>query len=92
MINLAYVCDFPQAPYFLTVSQSRPAAWDMSEKWLAPSGQEEEPIIQAGGASQASTWVVCFLACRLGLRLELSTSKEFGIVGKVEQGRMRLYI
>lgn len=32
-LYLVYVCDFPEAPRFLTVSQSRPVAWDVSGKW-----------------------------------------------------------
>jgi hypothetical protein len=53
-LYLVYVYDFPEAPYFLTVSQSRRAAWDVSGKWPTPSGQGEEPVIDAGGAFQAS--------------------------------------
>lgn len=32
-LYLVYVCGFPEAPCFLTVSQSRPVAWDVSGKW-----------------------------------------------------------
>lgn len=32
-LYLVYVCDIPKAPHFLTVSQSRPVAWDVSGKW-----------------------------------------------------------
>lgn len=54
-------------------------------------GGEEGPVIHAGEQFQASVWVACFLTRRLGLMLGLSMSTKQGIVGKVEQGRVRLY-
>lgn len=45
-LYLVYVCDFLEAPRFLTVSQSRPIAWDVSGKW--PSSLLQG---QGGGAS-----------------------------------------
>lgn len=54
-------------------------------------GGEEEPVIHVGEQFQASVWVVCFLTRRLGLMLGLSMSTKQNIVGKVEQGRVRLY-
>lgn len=43
-LYLVYVCDFPEAPRFLTVSQSRPVPWDVSGKWPSPllQGQGRE--------------------------------------------------
>lgn len=62
-LYLVYVCDFPEALRFLTVSQSRPVAWDVSGKWPSSllQGQGREASHWCWWEWQASPWSICFL-------------------------------